>query len=237
MERRLSGEAMARRALDLVPDGSVIGLGTGHAAGAFARALGERVRGGLRVRCVPTSRATERIAKDLGIPLVSLDEARELDLDVDGADEIDPALNLIKGYGGALVREKIVAGASKRLVILAEPAKLVPILGARGKLPVEVVAFGWAFCARALEELGCRPLRRLLDGVPFVTDNGSYILDCGVEPIADPSELQRRMQAIPGVVGTGLFLGMADTLFLEDEAGTVSVRQRERGAGGDPPIR
>jgi ribose 5-phosphate isomerase A len=220
------GEAMARRAVDLVADGSVIGLGTGRAASAFARALAEQVRAGLRVRCVPTSRATERIAEGLAIPVVSLDEAGELDLDVDGADEVDPRLDLVKGYGGALVREKIVAAASKRLVILAEPAKLVPILGTRGRLPVEVVAFGWARCARALEDLGCRPGRRLVGEIPFVTDNGNYILDCGVEPIADPAGLQRRMRSIPGVVDTGLFLEMADTLFLEDEHGAVAVRHR-----------
>ncbi len=222
------GAAMARRALELVPGDSTLGLGTGRAASAFVCALAERVRAGLRVRCVPSSAATEGLARELGIPLVSLEEAGELDLDVDGADEIDPALDLVKGYGGALVREEIVAASSRRLVVLAEPAKLVPVLGTRGRLPVEVVTFGWPRCAAKLAELGCRPRRRAGDGGPFLTDNGNFILDCGVEPIADPAGLRRRIRDIPGVVGCGLFLGMADTVFLEDERGEVSVMRRPR---------
>ncbi len=140
--------------------------------------------------------------------------------------EIDPVLDLVKGYGGALVRERIVAAASRRLVILAGPEKLVAILGTRGVLPVEVVPFGWASCARRLSGLGSPSRRRMDGGVPFVTDNGNYILDCAVEPIADPVVLQQHIGAIPGVVGTGLFLGMADTVLIEDARGNVTVRQR-----------
>jgi ribose 5-phosphate isomerase A len=222
----IHGEAMARRAADLVQDGDVVGLGTGHAAEAFLAALADRVRRGLAVRCVATSRATEAAARALGIPLVSLEDVGELDLDVDGADEIDPALDLVKGYGGALVRERIVAAASRRLVILAGPEKLVATLGARGVLAVEVVPFGWALCARRLDGLGHPSRRRMEGGVPFVTDNGNLILDCAVGPIADPAALQRHLLAIPGVVGTGLFLGMADTVYIEDAHGDVTVRQR-----------
>ena len=217
---------MARRAAELVQGGSAVGLGTGHAASAFLVALADRVRRGLEVRCVATSRATESAARDLGIPLVTLEEVGELDLDVDGADEIDPALDLVKGYGGALVRERIVAATSRCLVILAGTDKLVEVLGTRGVLPVEVVPFGWALSARRLGELGCLPRRRMAGAAPFVTDNGNNILDCAVEPIADPAALQRRIQAIPGVVGTGLFLGMADAVFIEDARGDVTVRQR-----------
>ena len=217
---------MARRAMELVRDGSVLGLGTGHAAGAFVRVLAESVRAGLRIRCVPTSRATEAAARDAGVPLVSLEEAGELDLAFDGADEVAPGLDLIKGYGGALVRERIVAAAARQLVILAEPAKLVRALGERGMLPVEVVPFGWAFCARRLEGLCIHPSLRRVGGAPFITDNGNYILDCSLGPIPDPAGLQRGIGAIPGVVGTGLFLGMADTVFLEDERGRVTVRRR-----------
>ena len=206
---------MARRAAELVQDGSAVGLGTGHAASAFLVALADRVRRGLQVRCVATSRATEAAARELGLPLVSLEEVGELDLDVDGADEIDPALDLVKGYGGALVRERIVAAE-----------KLVPTLGARGLLPVEVVPFGWAFCARRLGELGHPSRRRMEGGAPLVTDNGNHILDCAVEPLADPAALERRIRAIAGVVGTGLFLGMADAAFIEDARGEVTVRQR-----------
>jgi ribose 5-phosphate isomerase A len=222
----IHGEAMARRAAELVQDGSAVGLGTGRAASAFLVALADRVRRGLQIRCVATSRATEAAARELGLPLVSLEEVGHLDLDVDGADEIDPALDLVKGYGGALVRERIVAAASRRLVILAGTEKLVPTLGARGVLPVEVVPFGWAFCARRLGELGHPSRRRMEGGAPLVTDNGNHILDCAVEPLADPAALERRIRAIAGVVGTGLFLGMADVAFIEDARGEVTMRQR-----------
>jgi len=222
---------MARRALELVHDGDVLGLGTGRAAAAFLRALAESVRAGLRVRCVPTSRATEAAARDLGVPLVSLEEAGELDLAFDGADEIDPALDLVKGLGGALLRERIVASAARRFVVLAGTEKLVGTLGERGNLPVEVVTFGWTLCQRRLEVLGCRPRLRASGAGPFVTDNGNYVLDCGVDPIADPGGLQGSIGAIPGVVGTGLFLGMADTAILEDERGGVTVRHRARDEG------
>jgi len=222
----IHGEAMAERAAELVQEGSAVGLGTGHAASAFLGALADRVRRGLAVRCVATSVATESAARDLGLTLVSLEEVGELDLDVDGADEVDPVLDLVKGYGGALVRERIVAAASRRLVILAGPEKLVARLGERGVLPVEVVPFGAAWCARRLAELGLPSRPPMKEGATFVTDNGNAILDCAVEPIADPAALERRMRAIAGVVGTGLFLGMADTVFVEDACGNVTVRQR-----------
>lgn len=198
---------MARRAAALVQDGSAVGLGTGRAASAFLAALAERARRGLEVRCVATSRAIEAAARDLGLPLVSLDEVGELDLDVDGADEVDPALDLVKGHGGALVRERIVATASRRLVILAGTEKLVATLGARGRLPVEVVPFGWPLRARRLSGLGCPSRRRMGAGAPFITDNGNNILDCTVEPNRrsgrTPAEDQRHPRsggdrALPG---------------------------------------
>ncbi len=226
MTAPVRGEAMARRALEFVRTGSVLGLGTGRAATAFLRALAGRVRQGLQVRCVATSRATEAAARELGVPLVSLEEAGVLELAVDGADEVDPALDLVKGHGGALVRERIVAAASRRFVVLVESEKLVPVLGARGVLPVEVIPFGWSFCAARLAGLGCRPTRRLDGETPFVSDNGNHVLDCAVEPIAAPADLERRIRAIPGVVGTGLFLGMADTVLVEDARGEVTVRTR-----------
>ena len=179
---------------------------------------------------MPTSRTTEALARGLGLSLVSLEEVDELDLAVDGADEVTANLDLIKGYGGAMVREKIVAAAAKRRVILAEPEKLVRSLGERGVLPVEVVTFGWAFSARELSALGCHPRRRMLDAAPFMSDNGNYVLDCGIEPLEDPALLQRSILAIPGVVDTGLFLGMADMVFLEDEQGTVTVRRALRSS-------
>ncbi len=226
MTEAARGVAMARRAVELAEDGSVLGLGTGRAATAFVRVLAERLRLGLRVRCVATSRATETLARELGVPLVSLEEAGVLELAVDGADEVTPALDLVKGYGGALVRERIVAAAARRFVVLVEPEKVVPVLGTRGVLPVEVIPFGWSFCAARLAALGCRPARRLDGQKPFVSDNGNHILDCAVEPIAAPAELERQIREIPGVVGSGLFLGMADTVLVEDARGEVTVRTR-----------
>jgi ribose 5-phosphate isomerase A len=219
--------AIAERALEMISDGTVVGLGTGRAATAFIHALGERVRAGLRIRGLPTSRASADLARQLGIPLTTFEETDTIDVDVDGADEVDPHCDLIKGYGGALVREKIVAAASRRLVILVGPEKLVPVLGSRGILPVEVVPFGLALCRRRLAALDCVPQPRMHDGQLFVTDNGNYILDCKVAPLARPAELEQALRTIPGVVGTGLFLGMADTVLVQKD-GTVEVRLRSQ---------
>jgi ribose 5-phosphate isomerase A len=216
---------IAQRALEYVNDGDVVGLGTGRAATAFVQALGARCRDGLRVRGIPTSKVTADLATQLGIPLISLDEVTGIDVTVDGADEVDPQLNLIKGYGAALVREKIVAAASKRMIVLIGTEKLVPVLGTRGKLPVEVVPFGAAFCRRRLTDMGYPATLRLDGSRPLVSDNGNSILDCQVPAIADPEQLERSIVAIPGIVGTGLFLRMAEIILIEDGQ-TVQVRQR-----------
>ncbi|HXQ21616.1 MAG TPA: ribose-5-phosphate isomerase RpiA [Candidatus Acidoferrales bacterium] len=216
---------IAERALDLIQDGYTVGLGSGRAATAFVEALGKRVHAGLRVRGVPTSQATANVATRCGIPLISLDEDTSIDVTVDGADEVDPQLNLIKGYGGALVREKIVAAASRRLVILVGAEKLVPVLGTRGILPVEVVPFGAPLCRRRLQGMGHAGTLRAMDGRAFVTDNGNHILDCRVAAIADPAALDRAILSIPGVVGTGLFVGMAHTVLIQDGE-RIDVRQR-----------
>ena len=217
--------SVATHALEFVKDGDVVGLGTGRAATAFVHALGAAVKEGLRVRGVPTSQVTADLATQLGIPLERLDEVGQIDVTFDGADEVDPQLNLIKGYGGAMVREKIVAASSRRFVTLVGAEKLVPVLGSRGILPVEVVPFGLPLCQRRLTKLGCRPTVRLVDGQPFVTDNGNQILDCGISPIRDPAAFEQSILSIPGVVGTGLFIGMADTVLVQDGE-MVEVRQR-----------
>lgn len=216
---------VAERALDFLDGAGVIGLGSGRAAMAFVRALGERVRAGLRVRGVPTSEPTAALAREVGIPLAAFEELDGIDVTFDGADEVDPRLNLIKGYGGALVREKIVAAFSRRLVILVGSEKLVPALGSRGILPVEVVPFGTTPCRRRLSALGHDSVVRATDGIPFVTDNGNHVLDVKVKAIADPEDLERRLLSIPGVVGTGLFLGMADAVLVQD-GDAVLVRER-----------
>jgi len=219
------------RALQLVPNHARIGLGSGRAASAFVRALGERVRSGaMHVYGVPTSQKTADLAMQEEIPLLDLADAGPLDLDVDGADEVDPNLDLIKGYGRALVREKIIAASSGRLVILVGEEKLVPQLGARGKLPVEVVPFALPLCERQLRDLGCRPVPYVQGGRLFVTDNGNNILDCQIGPIADPHKLDNDIRAIPGVVGTGLFLGMADTVLVGSDSDFRLVEERHRGS-------
>ena len=217
--------ALARRALGFVKDDTAVGLGAGRAATAFVRALAARVRAGLRVRGVPVSEATAGLAAELGIPLVGLEA--EIDVTVDGADEVDPDLNLIKGYGGALLRERVVAAASRRQVILVERDKLVPRLGSRRRLPVEVVPFALPLCRRRLAALGLGPALRTAGERPFVTDNGNVILDCVVGSIADPPGLERALRAVPGVVDTGLFLGTADTVLVADGT-SVSEWSRHR---------
>jgi ribose 5-phosphate isomerase A len=223
----IAPRATARRALDFVQDGQTLGLGSGRAAAAFVEALGERVRAGLRVQGVPTSVATAELATKAGVPLVTLAEAGELDIAFDGADEVAPNLDLIKGYGGALVRERIVAASARRFVVLVGAEKLVAALGERGKLPIEIVPYALPLARRQLAALGLDPvLRTKPDGASTVTDNGNWILDCGTRALADAAALERTARALPGVVGTGLFLGMAHAVLVQD--GT-EVRVMERG--------
>ncbi len=209
-------EAIAQRALDLISPHSVIGLGTGRAATAFIHALGERVRQGFSVRGIPTSEASAALATQLGIPLTHFDEIEYVDICVDGADEVDPAGNLIKGYGGALLREKVVASVARQRVILVGAEKLVPVLGTRGILPVEVVPFARTPVKRRLQSLGFDPQPRLRNGQLFITDNGNHILDCRIGPLNDPITTDRDIRSIPGVVETGLFLQMTPYLLIQD---------------------
>ncbi len=216
---------LATRALEFVREGAIVGLGTGRAATAFLHALAARMREGLSIRGVPTSEATARLARELHIPLAGLEEGL-IDVTIDGADEVDPHLNLIKGYGGALVRERIVAAASRRQVILVDDSKLVPRLGTRGRLPIEVIPFALPLCLRRLKELGCEPTVRLVDGRRFVSDNGNAIVDFAIGPLEDPAAFDGRIRIIPGVVDTGLFLGTAHTVLVA-EGGTVREMTRK----------
>ncbi|HVA81552.1 MAG TPA: ribose-5-phosphate isomerase RpiA [Candidatus Binataceae bacterium] len=212
--------ALAKFALAQVRPHHTIGLGTGRAASAFINALGHSL---IAVRGVPTSRASEELARALGIEIVSLVAAPKIDLDFDGADEVDPRLNLIKGNGGALVREKIVAAASRKVIILVGEEKLVRKLGARGRLPVEVVPFAVPLAARKVAALGLKPALRRIDGVDFVTDNGNLILDCAVKEIHNPARLDRDLLSIPGVVGTGIFAAMAQMVIVAMKSGEIKT--------------
>jgi ribose 5-phosphate isomerase A len=211
-------EALGRYALRFVKPGHTIGLGTGRAASAFIRALGGS---GINVRGVPTSTPAEELGRSVGIPIVTLAEAGKIDTDFDGADEVDPRLSLIKGYGGALVREKIVVASSRRFVVLVGYEKMVKKLGGRGSLPVEVVPFGVSLVTAKIKAMGMKPRVRENDGQQFVTDNGNLILDCAVKKIANPARLDRELLAIPGVVGTGLFVAMADLVLVAEESGKI----------------
>ena len=220
-------ERVAARALELAADARVIGLGTGRAASAFVRALGAEVRAGRAVRGVPTSEASADLARQMGIPLTGLDEP-SIDVTVDGADEVDPALDLIKGYGGALVRERIVAAASRRQIILVGSEKLVPVLGSHGRLPVEVVPFALPLVLRRLARPGCEPVVRTAGGRPFVSDNGNVIVDCAIAPIESAVAFEAWLRAVPGVVDTGLFLGTADTVLVGDGEEIRELRRSAR---------
>lgn len=216
--------AAAEAAVALVEPGMRVGLGTGSTAAWMVRLLAERVRQGLEIVAVPTSEATAALARDLGIRLAELDELGALDLTIDGADEIGPGLALIKGGGGALLREKIVAAASARMVVIADAAKLVSTLGAF-PLPVEVVPFGLAATARAVERVaGVAPRLRMAGEAAFVTDEGNRILDLALGAIADPPALDAALNAVPGVVETGLFCGIADLAFIGHGDGEVEER-------------
>ncbi len=221
----------AARALEEVRDGMKLGLGTGSTAKHFVDLLGEKVRGGMKVVGVPTSEATRAQALACGIPLTTLDEIDHLDLTVDGADEIDPALNLSKGGGGALLREKIVAAASDRMIVIADDTKWVDVLG-RFPLPVEVIPFGLAATQAAIASAfaesgvsGQMVIRKGKDGHVFVTDGGHWIVDAHLGQIADAPRLARLLNAIPGVVEHGLFIGLAAKALL---AGAQGIRVVER---------
>jgi ribose 5-phosphate isomerase A len=221
---------VARAALTRVADGMLLGLGTGRAAEAFIEALGERVRAGMRVRGVPTSNRSAELARRVNIEVISLEEAPRLDIAFDGADEVAPDLSLTKGLGGALLRERVVAYEAEQFIVLVTPEKLVPRLGSRTPIPIEVVPFATPSATRHLRELGGNPaLRKRADGFPFVTDNQNWILDTDFGPIDDPARLDASVRKIPGIVDTGIFLDMADLVLVGDKG---AVRELQRPTSG-----
>lgn len=230
--------AAAAAAVADVPEGSLLGLGSGTTAELMLEALAARVRLGMRVTGVATSERTRALAAAHGIPLLALDDAASLDLSIDGADEVVfPALHVVKGHGGALLREKLVAAASRLRIIIVDETKVVNALGARDPVPVEVVAFGWTHTARRLAALGLRPERRMLPtdaatntpARPFVTDAGNHILDCASGPIADPAALAQAIKSQLGVVEHGLFVGMTERVYIGGAGGVRVAGQTALG--------
>lgn len=212
----------AEKAVEYVQDGMKVGLGTGSTAYWAIRKLGERVSGGLQITAVATSQASEDQARELGIPLVAFGDVDSLDLTIDGADELDGALQLIKGGGGALLREKIVAMGSARMIVVADESKAVTTLG-KFPLPVEIVPFAWEWTVAALAKLGCKTELRRSGEDLYKTDNGNYIADCRFEAIESAAELALALQRIPGVVEHGLFIGIADLAIIGKSDGTIEI--------------
>jgi ribose 5-phosphate isomerase A len=231
----LAVQAAAARAVELIEDGARVGLGSGRAAASFIAQLGARVRQGLRVVGVPTSHASARQAREVGIPLTALGTDAELDLTVDGADEVAPNLDLLKGRGGALVRERIVAAASRRQVIVVGSEKLVQRLGERGPIPIEVIPFALSLVLRWVNALGFRPeVRCDADSrQPSLTENGNATVDCTLVDPLDGQDaargVERMLRAIPGVVDTGLFLGTAERVLVGHPDGRVDELHRQVG--------
>jgi ribose 5-phosphate isomerase A len=223
MTRDEAKRMAARRALDFVEDGMLLGLGSGTTSTMFIEELGVRVKGGLRVRGIATSVASQHLAESLSIPIITFEESPVLDLAVDGADEVGPGLALIKGGGGALLREKIVASAARKFIVIADSSKLVRQLG-RFPLPIEVIKMALPVVKRKLEELGLNPkLRHHPDGSVYITDEDNYILDCSCGEIGNPAKTAATIRSIAGVVEHGLFLGMASLALIAGDQGVIEI--------------
>ena len=220
--KKLAAEA----ALDYVKDGYVVGLGTGSTIRYLLATLEQRVRAGLKITGVPTSEETAELARKAGIPLLSDDDLWPIDVAIDGADQVDPQLNLIKGGGGALLREKIVAANARQMIITVDETKRVSVLGGAFPLPIEVLPFGWRNTAREIEQLGGKTVRRERNSHVFRTASGHYILDLHIARIADPADLEVRLNRIPGVIECGLFVGRTDVLIVAASNG-VEVHARQ----------
>jgi ribose 5-phosphate isomerase A len=231
--KKLAGE----KAVDYIENGMIVGLGSGSTVEYTLRKIGKKIREeGLDIKGIPTSLHTKRIANEEKIPLTTLKEHPEIDVTIDGADEVDSYLNLIKGGGGALTREKIIAFHSKKVIIVVDDSKIVKALGIDFDLPVEVVKFGWEATKKALETFGWQPakqtseqvgcevkLRTIMGDEPFITDNGNYILDCEFQRINNPEELELEINSVPGVVENGLFIGLVDEVIVGGKQGIVTL--------------
>ncbi|NIK76818.1 ribose 5-phosphate isomerase A [Paenibacillus castaneae] len=220
--KRLAAES----AVHYIKDGMVIGLGTGSTAYWAIRKIGLRVQEGLQIRAVATSKQTEELAQKSGIPIITFAELpKQIDITIDGADEVDPNMNMIKGGGGALLREKIVATASSQMIVIVDQSKMVEHLGAF-PLPVEIVPFGCEFTIRQIVDLGCTAILRMNGEEPFITDNGNYIADCAFGTISEPEQLGYQLNSLPGVVDNGLFIKHAHKIIVGYSDGTVKMLER-----------
>jgi ribose 5-phosphate isomerase A len=225
MANDLEKQVAARASLKFIEDGQVVGLGTGSTAAYFIQFLGDRVKTGLKVRGIPTSVQSQKLAEECGIPLTTLDQVDHIDVDVDGADEFDPQLRLIKGGGGALLREKIIASVSRKFIVVADASKQVAVLG-RFPLPVEVIPFAESLLTRKISALGATvTLRKAAGATPYKTDEGHHILDCHFGQIADPASLARTLSEMPGVVEHGLFINMANAVLLAKGSEVIEWRK------------
>ncbi|WP_102347934.1 ribose-5-phosphate isomerase RpiA [Bacillus sp. Marseille-P3661] len=221
--KKLAGE----KAAEFVKDGMLLGLGSGSTVYWTLKKLGELIENGMKIKGIPSSRRTERWAKEFGIPLIEFSNVeRQLDLAIDGADEVDEDFNLIKGGGGSLYREKVVDAFSKQLIIIVDESKLVQTLG-KFPLPVEVSPFGWEVTAQRISKLGCHPILRKKDDDIFITDNGNYILDCDFNIIVNPQQLHKQLKLLTGVVETGLFINLVDVVVVGEENGLRLVNRKE----------
>lgn len=224
LEREDLKKIAAEKAVEQIKDDMIVGLGTGSTMKYALRKLGKLVRKDLKIQGIATSVITKRIAQEEEIPLTTIDEHSEIDITIDGADEVDSSLNLIKGGGGALTREKIIAFNSKKVVIIVDDSKVVKALGIDFPLPVEVIKFGWTSTKKALEKFGCEVVRReVIQSEPFISDNGNYILDCDFDHINNPEELEKDIKTIPGVVENGLFINLTDEVIVGGKQGIVTL--------------
>ncbi|SEN29526.1 ribose-5-phosphate isomerase [Mesobacillus persicus] len=222
----LNKKAAGEKAVEFIKDGMVLGLGSGSTVYWTLKKLGELVEQGLNVKGIPSSKRTEGWAKDFNIPLTDFSQVQSMDLAIDGADEIDKDFNLTKGGGGSLVREKIVDANSQKLIIVADQSKLVSQLG-KFPLPVEVLPFGWEVTARKISEMGATPVLREREGSVFVSNNGNYILDCDFNLIADPGLLHKELKQLLGVVETGLFINITDTIIISGDKGIEVLHKKK----------
>jgi len=220
-------EMAAREAVRLVDDGMVVGLGSGSTASIAIKLLGEKVKEGWKLTGIPTSRESEELGKSVGIAIGDLKDYPEVDLTIDGADEVDPQLNLIKGLGGALVREKIVADATKVEVIIVDESKLVGYLGQKCPLPIEIVKFASESTMHRLKRFGCEPTLREKNGLAFITDNGNLIADCRFQRIENPAKMESDLNLVPGVVDNGLFVGLADKVIVASKGGVRTIDSKD----------